>query len=167
MSFLIKFSIQYTTIQLTKVSNFFQWELTGASGPLLMYSFITAWYQRHLVYQRLLTYRHSLLGHDHAVSSLLHSHSGQSQGVLPTPHDACSSQHTFLSYMFCGFVRTSFSFYCIHRTNNRKDCIVFLWKIPAGIWDGRKLTENYGKRQLSVFYLLIYSYSQVKISQQI
>ena len=165
MSFLIKFSIQYTTIQLTKVSSFFQWELTGASGPLLMYSFITAWYQWHLVYQRLLTSRHSLLGH--VVSSLLHSHSGQSQGVLPTPHDACSSQHTFLSYMFCGFVRTSFSFYCIHRTNNRKDCIVFLWKIPAGIRDGRKLTENYGKRQLSVFYLLIYSYSQVKISQQI
>ena len=102
VSCLIKFSIQYTTIQLTKVSSFFQWELTGVSGPLLMYSFITARYQWHFVYQRLLTSRHSLLGH--AVSSLLRSRSGQSQAVLPAPHDARSNQHTILSHMFCGFV---------------------------------------------------------------
>ena len=68
VSLLIKFSIQYTTIQLTKVSSFFQWELTGVSSPLLMYSFITAWYQWHLVYQRLLTSRNSLLGHAVAIS---------------------------------------------------------------------------------------------------
>ena len=104
VSFLIKFSIQYTTIQLTKVSSFFQWELTGVSGPLLMYSFITARCQWHLVYQRLLTSRHSLLSH--TVSSLLRSRLCESQVVLPTPHDACSNQHTFHSYMFCGFVWT-------------------------------------------------------------
>ena len=132
-----------------------------------MYSFITAWYQWHLVYQRLLTSRNSLLGHAVAISYAVVRARVRQFSQPPMIHIQ-TNIHSFPTCFVVLYDWTNknlahlvFIVYTAPITG--KTASSFTGKyLPAYDRlfkrDGRKLTENYGKQQLLVFCLLIYSY---------